>query len=121
MPAERELPVGTQLQGGKYSIGRKLGEGGFAITYVGAQRHLRRMVAVKEMFPEGAVRQGKDVYPTSNEKEFRRDRDKVLLEAQVVARLESRGIVKVYDTFLENNTALYRNGILGWIYVVQPH
>ena len=105
MPTPRELPVGTQLQNGKYSVGRKLGEGGFAITYRGAQKHLRRIVAIKEMFPEGAVRQGKGVFPRSNEKEYRRERDKVLQEAQVVARLESRGIVRVYDTFLENNTA----------------
>ncbi|HWG85347.1 MAG TPA: inactive serine/threonine-protein kinase VRK3, partial [Deinococcales bacterium] len=55
------LPVGTTLQGGKYSLGRVLGEGGFGITYGGANVGLRQRVAVKELFPPGATRQGRSL------------------------------------------------------------
>ena len=101
----RALPLGTKLQNGKYSVGRKLGEGGFAITYKGAQIQLQRVVAIKELFPEGAIREGTTVHVSADREEFKRDRDKVIEEAQVLANLNAKGIVRVHDTFQENNTA----------------
>ena len=49
-----QLPVGTVL-GGRYQIGKVLGQGGFGITYLGWDRQERREVAVKEFFPASIV------------------------------------------------------------------
>ena len=43
-----ELHAGATLQGGKYTIERMLGQGGFGITYLGTQAGLNRRVAIKE-------------------------------------------------------------------------
>ena len=45
-----QLSEGAQLQGGKYSIIRTLGQGGFGITYEAEQVALHRRVAIKEFF-----------------------------------------------------------------------
>jgi len=59
------LPVGTRLQGGLYSIGKVLGQGGFGITYLGSDSGLKRAVAIKEFFPQvqGCSRDGATVQP----------------------------------------------------------
>ena len=46
------LPLGTVI-GGRYTLGRALGEGGFGITYIGLDNTLDIPVAVKEYFPYG--------------------------------------------------------------------
>lgn len=98
--------MGTALQAGKFTVGRVLGEGGFGITYQGAHRHLQRAVAIKELFPEGAVRLGTSVsVPQSRQADFKHEMDSILQEARLIARLRSPAIVKVYDMFQENGTA----------------
>ena len=102
----RNLPVGTHLQNGKFSLGRVLGEGGFGITYLGAHRHLQRTVAIKELFPERAMRHGTTVsVPDSQQRDFHMEKERVLEEARALIRLDSPHIVEVQDAFLENNTA----------------
>lgn len=102
----RNLFVGTHLQNGKYTLGRVLGEGGFGITYQGAHRHLKRTVAIKELFPERAMRHGTTVsVPDSQQRDFHMEKERVLGEARVISRLDSPHIVGVQDAFLENNTA----------------
>ena len=44
------LKPGTLLHG-KYLVGRVLGRGGFAVTYLGMQTALGNRVAIKEYFP----------------------------------------------------------------------
>ncbi len=102
----RNLPAGTHLQNGRFTLGRVLGEGGFGITYKGAHRHLQRVVAIKELFPEDAVRRGTSVLVSEQRQtDFRMERERVLEEARSIARLDSPHIVEVHDAFLENNTA----------------
>jgi hypothetical protein len=50
------LPVGSQLQGGKYVAEAVLGEGSFSITYRAANTGLRlhQQVAIQELFVEGS-------------------------------------------------------------------
>lgn len=68
------LPIGTELQGGKFTVGKVLGRGGFGITYKGAHRRLQRPVAIKELFPEFATRSGARVaVATSRTEGFRRE------------------------------------------------
>ena len=106
LTSARNLPAGTHLQNGKYTLGRVLGEGGFGITYLGAHRHLRHTVAIKELFPERAIRHGTTVsVPDSQQWDFHLEKERVLEEARVISRLDSPHIVGVDDAFLENNTA----------------
>ena len=106
----RYLPPGHALQQGKFTVGRVLGEGGFGITYKGAHKDLKRTVAIKELFPTdtdlSAVRVGTRVaVPVAKTDDFRRAQDSALKEARVIAGFQARGIVDMYDMFLENGTA----------------
>ncbi|BAS59507.1 serine/threonine protein kinase [Leptolyngbya boryana IAM M-101] len=100
------LLVGTQLQGGNFSIGKVLGQGGFGITYLGSHQQLRKPVAIKEFFPQGCARQGKTVQPSGSitPMDYHSYKVKSLEEAQILARFQSPEIVQVYTVFEENNT-----------------
>ncbi len=103
---ERTLAMGTELHAGKFTVGRVLGEGGFGITYKGAHKNLQRAVAIKELFPEGAVRLGANVsVPQSRQADFKHEMDSILQEARLIASLRSPTIVDVHDMFQENGTA----------------
>jgi WD40 repeat protein/predicted Ser/Thr protein kinase len=100
------LPLGTKLLKGKYTVGKVLGQGGFGITYKGADTTLFRPVAIKEFFPEGCQRKGTTVQPTHIPlSEFAQMRQRFLEEARVLASLSHPNIVKIFDFFEENNTA----------------
>ena len=104
----RHLSLGSFLHQGKFTVGRVLGEGGFGITYKGSHQDLRRIVAIKELFPLdlGAVRLGARVsVPATQADAFRRAQERALQEARAIAGFRSRNIVDVYDMFRENDTA----------------
>ena len=103
------LPVGTRLQGGLYSIGKVLGQGGFGITYLGSDTGLKRAVAIKEFFPQvqGCSRYGTTVQPGGMITPMRywQEKNKFLTEGQRLAQFQHPSIVKVFSLFEENNTA----------------
>jgi F-box protein 11 len=101
------LPVGSKLRGQAFTVGRQLGQGGFGITYQGADTSLGRPVAIKELFLQGCVRQRTTVLPAGSitKADFYSARDRFLSEAQTLARFQHQGIVQVYTSFEENNTA----------------
>lgn len=105
--ANPTLPSGTKLNGGRYTVGRMLGQGGFGITYAGADTTLGRRVAIKEFFPDGSSRHtGLLVPPTSLGQEgLRGALDAFLEEARTLAQFNHPGIVDVLDVFEENFTA----------------
>ena len=71
-----------------------------------AHRYLKRTVAIKELFPERAMRHGTLVsVPDSQQRDFHTEKERVLGEARAISRLVSPHIVEVQDAFLENNTA----------------
>jgi len=113
--AEREelLAPGTLLNGGQYLVGRRLGRGGFGITYLGRrQDELGMKVAVKEYFPRKLVQRhmsrSASLYALSEgaEKRFRLGKGEFLEEAKRLAAFaELPAIVSVLGYFEENDTA----------------
>lgn len=103
------LPVGTRLKGGRYTLGKVLGQGGFGITYLGANTQENRPVAIKELFPEGSSRrpQTRQVVPPTSllGAGFAETMEKFEDEARVMSKFNHPGIVRVFDIFEENGTA----------------
>ena len=119
--APHQLPPGT-IVGGRYTLGRVLGEGGFGITYIGLDNLLDLRVAVKEYFPYGITRRVSTVSRTvtvgAGEQQAFFDKGKIrfLREAKTIARFQDEpGIVKVSDFIEENNTAYIVMGYLDGI------
>ncbi|MEO6987206.1 MAG: protein kinase [Aquihabitans sp.] len=101
-----ELEVGARLGDGRYQVLSVIGRGGFGITYDAGDRRLQRRVAMKELFPESAVRHGSLVLtPPQGRASFREARARFLREARVLARFTHPGIVRVYEVFEEHGTA----------------
>ncbi len=111
MPSTSALPRGTRLHNGTYALGEVLGQGGFGITYKGGDMALKRYVAIKEYFPAGALRQGRDVV-MADAVALHRGVAEFLNEARVLGRFQHPGIVGVAGTFEENNTAYM---VMEWI------
>ena len=105
----KELQPGTTLCNGKYIIEKKIGEGGFGITYKAVQSGLGRTVCIKEYFPAGkCVRntQAKTIHLQGiNEEMFEKYRQDFVREAKTLAKLKHPNIVEVIDVFDENNTS----------------
>ena len=105
----RNLKEGTVLQG-RYTIGKRLGFGGFGITYYAWDQKLQIPVAIKEYFPVGyAVRKAdtEDVTVFSFEmaEEYENGLNLFLIEAQNLAKLhQMEGVVHIFDCLIENNT-----------------
>ena len=104
------LTPGTQIHA-RYTVGRVLGSGGFGITYIGFDSLMDRVVALKEYFPtEFSTRstgiKGVTIFSGEKEEQFYKGLDKFVDEVKRLVNLEKApGVVKVYDTFKENNTA----------------
>jgi serine/threonine protein kinase len=103
------LPLGTRLKNGRYTLGKVLGQGGFGITYLGADTHENRPVAIKELFPEGTSRRpnSRQILPSTGlaGAGFLEIMHKFEEEYEVTRKLHHPGIVQVFDIFEENGTA----------------
>src|SRR3954469_941526 len=88
------LRPGTQLDQGRYAVGKVLGQGGFGITYLGSDAQVRRPVAIKEFFPQGSARDGQDVRPSRGltDADYASTRTKFLDEAHILAQFNDPGI-----------------------------
>ena len=106
------LQPDSTLQGGKYRIIEKLGQGGFGITYLAENTLLEGKVAIKEFFfKEYCERDDSTSYvtvPTSSNREtVLRFKQKFIKEAKTIFRLNHPNIVRIHDVFEENGTAYY--------------
>ena len=106
------LRVNSTLQGGKYRIIEKLGQGGFGITYLAENTLLEGKVAIKEFFfKEYCERDdstSRVTIPTSGNREIvERFKQKFIKEARTIFRLNHPNIVRILDVFEENGTAYY--------------
>lgn len=102
-----QLAASTLLRQKQYRVENILGEGGFGITYKGTYLHNSATVAIKELWPEKAARQGVTVTWPSSIAPIDRQRQlkKFLLEGEYLSKCNHPNIPKVYDWFEENNTA----------------
>lgn len=95
----------------RYQLGSVIGSGGSGITYAAWDEKLWIPVAVKEYYPaEWVTRDCSVTDEITVQQEFQRDyligKERFLRESRVLAMLqEIPGIVKVYDSFEENQTA----------------
>ena len=101
------LPRDTLLKQGKYKIKNILGQGGFGITYRAIDVVNSRQVAIKENWPENAIRQGTTVIWShkTTPKDKQLQLKKIDTEARFLSKCVHSNIVKVYDWFEENDTA----------------
>ena len=106
-PVGDELPAGTVLCQGQFTVQRYLNAGGFGITYL-AHDSLNRKVVIKECFPgamcwrtEGTVR----LRSKSYEMDFERVIELFEREARALAQLQHPGIVGVHQIFQDNGTS----------------
>ena len=102
----------STLQGGKYRIIEKLGQGGFGITYLAENTMLEGKVAIKEFFFKEYCERNEltchVTVPTSNNRDtVERFKQKFIKEAKTIFRLNHPNIVRILDVFEENDTAYY--------------
>lgn len=112
MSETQVLNPGATLHHGTYKIERMLGQGGFGITYLATDTSLERLVAIKEFFPKDfcnrdATTSHVTVGTKATEELVKKMKTKFLKEARNIAKLGHPGIIKIYVSFEENNTAYY--------------
>ena len=111
-PVEEQIHMdpGTILHN-RYSIGKVLGFGGFGVTYLGWDGKLEMKVAIKEYLPsEFSTRMPGEtkisIFRGEKEEQFNEGLEKFVEEAKRLAIFKNEdGIVRVYDSFKENETA----------------
>lgn len=111
-PVEEAIHMepGTLLHD-RYIVGKVLGYGGFGVTYIGWDGKLEQKVAIKEYLPgEFSTRMpGQSqitVFNGDRSEQFRDGLKKFVEEAKRLAKFQNEpGIVKIFDSFEENETA----------------
>ncbi len=95
----------------QYIVGRALGAGGFAITYLAWDIRLARRIAIKEYMPSGMASRSVDtsqVVPHSgpSKEDFNYGLERFLEEARMVAQFDGHpGIIAVTNFFPAHGTA----------------
>ena len=95
----------------RYIVGKTIGFGGFGVTYIGWDALLEHKIAIKEYMPsEFSTRalgtKEVTIFGGKKEEQFKSGLEKFNDEAKKLAKFSNDdGIVKVYDSFKENNTA----------------
>ena len=108
------LPIGAELQMGKYRVERYLSSGGFGNTYVVRNVAFNEVFAMKEFFMKGINERDKggesthiSVSNPTNHEQFDLQREKFKTEAKRLRSLHNSHLVQVHDLFEENGTAYY--------------
>ena len=100
------------MKNSSYRILETLGKGGFGITYLAEHLHMQRRVCIKEYFPTSLYRRHTDslnatIKDEDNTMLGERCKKKFLKEARTISMMDNPHIVRVFDSFEENETAYY--------------
>ena len=111
-PAESSLHMQPgSILFNRYIVGKVIGFGGFGVTYIAWDTTLKIRVAIKEYLPSEfatrAVGQTQvTIFSGNKTEQFHDGMLKFLDEAQRLMKFQNeQGIVHIYDSFEENNTA----------------
>ena len=111
MPESPLHLAGGTILNNRYDVGKVIGYGGFGVTYIGWDRVLEQRVAIKEYLPSDFSTRAPGVtqvsiYDGDKGEQFAAGLRKFVGEAKRLAQFtDCPGIVKVYDCFMENDTA----------------
>ena len=99
------LQPGTVLR--QFEVLGVIGQGGFALTYLGADTSLEREVVIKEYFPSALAHRDRDGQTVSPrlEAEYLQGLDVFFQETQALSQLQHPHIVDVLGVFQANDTA----------------
>ena len=115
-----ELINGHKLQNGEYRIEKKIGQGGFGITYLArwyqkiqgamGSAHGYSMVIIKEFFWSKYCSRDADGYTVSissseGKEMMAQFKKKLKKEGKIISKFSHPNIVKILEIFEENNTA----------------
>lgn len=105
------LAPDSMLKNNTYRIISKLGEGGFGVTYLAEHIAMKRKVCIKEFFirkycARDAMQRVQVISPVYEEL-TQSLKQKFVKEASVLGTLDHPNIVRVHDSFTENNSAYY--------------
>lgn len=100
------------ILGGKYIVGRVLGEGGFGITYTAQDYDTKQIVAIKEFFPSAIVTRTSlvsvSLISDNMLDSFNEGKKNFLAEAETISRFNGlENICDIYSYFEENGTAYF--------------
>ncbi|GEM_PF-2191857 len=112
---DNALPPGSTLANGRFLVGKRLGKGGFGVTYIAYDHKHSCRIALKEFMPEYlAVRKGSRIIPKQNcEEQYEKSMNSFMKEARALYELRGhQNIVQVLSTFKENGTAYYTMELL---------
>ena len=111
MPESPLHLAGGTILNNRYDVGKVIGYGGFGVTYIGWDRVLEQRGAIKEYLPSDFSTRAPGVtqvsiYDGDKGEQFAAGLRKFVGEAKRLAQFtDCPGIVKVYDCFMENDTA----------------
>lgn len=114
MEIDEKYPLALRpktILAGCYIIEQVLGQGGFGITYRAVDHKTKKMVAIKEYFPDSlAYRDGLKVISFTGDRRenYEYGKKNFLQEAKTLAEfIGDPNIVRVHSYFEENNTAYF--------------
>lgn len=102
------LPDGTRLLDDQFTILRKIGNGGFGITYLASDHYLDRKVVIKECFPHAICCRLETEVRTrrqSDDEKFHKIIKMFVREARRIAKIQHPNIIGVQRIFEQNSTA----------------
>ena len=106
------LSNNATLQQGRYIILDVLGQGGYGITYLAWDNFTKTKVAIKEFFPSGLCLRDADshkvlLHTGPNAELVQELKKKFFKEAKHLSKLDHENIVRVFNSFEENDTAYF--------------